>query len=252
MTVYFIGAGPGDPEMLTFKAARILASCPVCIWAGSLVNPALLEHCPADCVIHDSAGLDLETMLSLMQQAHEAGRDCARLHTGDPSLYGAIAEQMEGLDERGIPYAVVPGVSSFQAAAAACKLELTAPEVSQAVICCRTPGRTPVPPGQDPVSYASSGATLCCFLSVASIAQLAADLAEHYGAECPVHVVYRASWPDEQIVSGALADIAEKVSAAGIRRQAMILVGHALERPLKKASLLYARHFTHGYREGQA
>jgi precorrin-4/cobalt-precorrin-4 C11-methyltransferase len=159
---------------------------------------------------------------------------------------------MGGLDERGIPYEGVPGVSSCRAAAATCKVGLTAPDVSQTVICCRTPGRTPVPAGQDPVSYAPSGATLCCFLSVAGITQLASDLAEHYGDECPVRVVYRASWPDEQIVSGTLADIAGKVGAAGITRQAMIIVGHALERPLKQASLLYARHFTHGYREGQA
>jgi len=171
------------------------------------------------------------------------------LHTGDPSIYGAIREQMDELDKLGIDYEVVPGVSSFQAAAAALKAELTAPEIAQAVVLARVGGRTPVPPGQAVEHFAKTGSTLCLFLSVHGIEELARELAGHYGDDCPVAVVFRASWPEEKIVRGRLLDIAEKVVAAGVEKTAMIVVGRALERGVTRAvSKLYSADFEHGYR----
>ncbi len=252
MKVYFVGAGPGDPELLTVKAQRLLSSVRCCIWAGSLVNPALLELLPENSEVHDSAGMDLGQIIDVINNASERDIDVIRLHTGDPSIYGAIGEQMDELDRLGIAYEIVPGISSFQATAAALNVELTAPEVSQTVILTRVAGRTPVPQGQQLEQLAQSRSTLCLFLSVSQIEKLAVTLAETYGDQCPASVVYRASWPDQKIVSGTLADIALKVTEAGINRTAMIIVGHALARPFSKASKLYDRSFTHGYREGKS
>jgi precorrin-4/cobalt-precorrin-4 C11-methyltransferase len=250
MKIYFVGAGPGDPELLTVKARRLLASARLCIYAGSLVNPDLLKLLPADAQRHDSASMNLDEIVGLFENAHHEGVDVVRLHTGEPSIYGAIGEQMDALDRLGIEYEVVPGISSFQAAAAALRVELTAPEIAQTVILTRTPGRTPMPPSEDLAGLARSRATLCIFLSTDRIAELTGMLAEHYGQDCPAALVYHASWPDERILRGTLADIAGRVQAEGIQRTAIFLVGHALARPAAVTSKLYDKSFAHGYRKG--
>ncbi|MEI8235169.1 MAG: precorrin-4 C(11)-methyltransferase [Verrucomicrobiota bacterium] len=248
MKVLFVGAGPGDPELLTLKASRLLHTCQCCVYAGSLVSPEVVALVPAGSEKYDSAGMTLEETTDVCRRARDRGIDVIRLHTGDPSIYGAIREQMIELDKLGIAYEVVPGVSSFQAAAAALKTELTAPEVSQAIVLTRTAGRTPLPPGQELDRMAQTRATLCIFLSVHNMVDVARTLAVHYGADCPIAVVHRASWPDQQIVEGTLADIATKVAAAGIGKTAMIIVGRALERH-GAVSRLYNSAFSHGYRK---
>lgn len=248
MKVIFVGAGPGDPELLTVKAARLLRECRCCVYAGSLVSPGVVALVPETAEKYDSAGMTLEETTAVCVKARGQGIDVIRLHTGDPSIYGAIREQMAELDRLGIAYEVVPGVSSFQAAAAALKTELTAPEISQTIVLTRTAGRTPMPPGQELERLAATGSTLCLFLSVHNMAEVARALAAHYGADCPVAVVFRASWPDQKIVEGTLAGIAGKVEAAGIGKTAMIVVGRALERR-GAVSRLYAGDFSHGYRK---
>ncbi len=250
MTVHFVGAGPGDPELLTRKAERLLRSCTVCIWAGSLVNPEVLDFLPAGAEVHDSASMSLEEIIAVMKQAHDLGKDVVRLHTGDPSIYGAIAEQMRELLRLAIPYAVVPGVSSFQAAAAAIKAELTIPNVSQTIVLSRVADRTPVPHDENLERLALDGATLCLFLSVHKIEDIVARLKPILTAQCPVAVVYRASWPDERVVIGTLGTIAALVHEARIGRQAMIIIGRALvaDHP---ASKLYDPQFAHGYRSAK-
>ncbi|GAB4250269.1 MAG: precorrin-4 C(11)-methyltransferase [Thermoleophilia bacterium] len=248
--VLFVGAGPGDPELITLRGARALAEADMVVWAGSLVHPGLLGHCREETEIHDSAGLDLAAIVRLLVAGYEQGLRVVRLHTGDPSLYGAIAEQMEELDARHVPYAVVPGVSSFAASAAALQTELTAPEISQTVILTRRAGRTPVPEGQDLVSLAAHRATLCIFLSVGQMDDVVGDLIPAYGEDTPVAVVANASWPEQRIVRGTLADIAGRVAEAGIRKTAMIVVGDVL-RPSGTRSKLYDRGFAHGYRKAQ-
>jgi precorrin-4/cobalt-precorrin-4 C11-methyltransferase len=250
MKVHFVGAGPGDPELLTVKAERLLRSCLICIYAGSLINPAILGLLPAEAQRHDSALLDLDQIAQLFRQARDRGVDVVRLHSGDPSIYGAIREQMNRLDDMGIDYELVPGVSAFQASAAALRTELTAPEVAQTIILTRTSGRTPVPPEQELEVLARSRATLCIFLSAHKMEEWVEKLAVHYGRECPVAVVYRASWPDERIVQGTLEEIAEKVRAAGIDRTAMVIVGRVLSREIPP-SRLYDPAFSHGYRKGK-
>jgi precorrin-4/cobalt-precorrin-4 C11-methyltransferase len=249
MKVYFVGAGPGDPELITRKAERLLAQCRVCVYAGSLVSPDVLKLLPAGCEKHDSAEMTLEQTAAVCVAAQKRGVDVVRLHSGDPSIYGAIREQMDALDKAGIDYEVIPGVSSFQAAAAALKTELTAPEISQTIILTRTADRTPVPSEQELEKLGRSRATLCIFLSVHKLPEIASVLAPHYGSDCPAAVVYRASWPDQQIVRGTLSDIAAKVAAAKIKKTALIVVGRALARGLP-ASKLYDATFTHGYRKG--
>jgi precorrin-4/cobalt-precorrin-4 C11-methyltransferase len=248
MKVIFVGAGPGDPELLTVKAAQLLQSCRYCIYAGSLVSPQVLALLPPEAATWDSAKLTLEQTTELYRQARDQQVDVVRLHSGDPSIYGAIREQMHELDTLGIEYEVVPGVSSFQAAAAALKTELTAPEVSQTIVLTRTAGRTPLPSSQELEQLARTRATLCLFLSVHKISDVAKQLARHYGADCPVAVVYRASWPDQKVMRGTLADIAGQVTAEEISRTAMIIVGRALERDAGPVSCLYRQSFSHGYR----
>jgi precorrin-4/cobalt-precorrin-4 C11-methyltransferase len=249
MRVFFVGAGPGDPELLTLRAERLLRSCRFCIYAGSLVNPEVLALLPADAAKHDSAALSLEETTALCLEARARGLDVVRLHSGDPSIYGAIREQMDELDAAGIDYEVIPGVSSFQAAAAALRTELTAPELAQTIILSLVADRTPVPQEQELGQLARTHATLCLFLSAHKIESIARTLAPHYGADCPAAVVYKASWPDQRIVSGTLADIAAKATAAQISKTALIFVGRALARGLP-ASKLYDARFSHGHRRG--
>ena len=250
MKVYFVGAGPGDPELLTLKADRILRSCRCCIYAGSLVNPEILNRLPDGADRYDSAQMALPEIIEVMNQNRSRGIDVVRLHSGDPSIYGAIQEQMNELDRLGIAYEVVPGVSSFQAAAAALPTELTAPEVSQTIILTRVSGRTPVPPEQELGELGRTRATLCIFLSVDQLERITETLIPHYGVDCPAAVVYRASWPDQKLVRGTLDTIAAQVRAEGFKKTALILVGRALARDLP-ASKLYDQAFSHGYRQGR-
>lgn len=249
MKVIFAGAGPGDPELLTVKTKRLLESCGFCIYAGSLVSSDVIGLIPKSAEKHDSAGLNLDEIIELIKQARARSVDVIRLHTGDPSIYGAIGEQMARLDALGIEYEVIPGVSSFQAAAAALRTELTAPDGSQTITLTRIAGRTPVPEDQDLAALARTGATLCIFLSVQKISEVAEKLTPRYGSACPACVVYRASWPDQLIIRATLAEIDAEVRAAGITKTAMILVGQALAKCTTE-SLLYATAFSHEYRKG--
>lgn len=252
--VYFIGAGPGDAELITVKGARLLREADVVVYAGSLVDLELVKTYAADAEVYDSAGMTLEETTRVLAEAVIAGKRVVRLHTGDPSIYGAIQEQMAELDLLGIDYEVVPGVTSAFAAAATLKQELTLPEVSQTVIITRLAGKTPVPEREKLAEIAKIGATLVIYLSVSMIDRVVAELLEGaYTAETPVAVVAKASWPDEQVVDGTLADIAGKVQAAGIGKQALILVGDvfkARREGLKAKSLLYDKGFSHEYRKG--
>jgi precorrin-4/cobalt-precorrin-4 C11-methyltransferase len=250
MKVFFVGAGPGDPELLTCKAMHLIQRCRCCIYAGSLVSPEVLRLIPEQAARHDSASLSLDEIVTVFREAHAADMDVVRLHSGDPAIYGAIGEQMRALDELGIPYEVVPGVSSFLAAAAALRVELTAPEIAQTIVLTRARGRTPVPEGQELERLAATHATLCVFLSIHSVAELAKGLGRYYGPSCPAAVVYHASWPDQAVIRGTLADIAERVEAARIHKTALLLVGQALSPPAV-ASKLYDRDFSHGYRRGR-
>jgi len=245
--VVFLGAGPGDPELITLKGRRLLDAADLVVYAGSLVNAALLDGIAAAC--HDSAPLDLGAIMRLLADGHRRGLRVVRLHTGDPAIYGAIREQMQWLDEAGIPYEVVPGVSSAFAAAAALKKELTVPELTQTVIFTRQAGRTPVPERESLRNLAAAQATMCIFLSVAMIAAVVDDLlAGGYPADTPVAVVERASWPDQRIVQGSLADIAGKIQDSQIKKTAMIVVGPALAEDSRIVSKLYDAEFSHEYR----
>ncbi|XOF34310.1 MAG: precorrin-4 C(11)-methyltransferase [Candidatus Electrothrix sp. YB6] len=248
--IVFLGAGPGDPELITLKGRRLLDEADVIVYAGSLVNPALLDGIRAE--IHDSAGMTLDEVLAVLIPAWQAGKKAVRLHTGDPSIYGAIREQMQRLDQEGVPYEVVPGVTSAMAAAAALKAELTVPEVTQTVIFTRQAGRTPVPESESLRSLAAIRASMCIFLSVSMMDTVAGKLMEGgYPPDTPVAVVEKASWPDQSIVRGTLSDIAEKIRASAIRKTAMIVVGRALSDDPAAASKLYDAGFSHGYRDGQ-
>jgi len=246
--IQFVGAGPGDPELLTLKAQRLLAECDLCIWAGSLIHPLILNALPAHASRYDSAPLHLEQILDLLVTGYAEGKRVVRLHTGEPSVYGAIAEQMDELDKLGIPYAQVPGISSFQAAAAALRVELTAPEISQVVMLARVAGRTPVPDTQELEKLAATRSTLCLYLSTPQLSSLCARLIPFYGEDCPAALVYKASWPEERLFRGTLKTLPNQLEGQGIGATAMILVGHALQRPLTKASRLYAADFAHGAR----
>jgi len=252
--VHFVGAGPGDAELITVKGARLLREADVVLFAGSLVDRELVRTCAPTAEVYDSAGMTLEETTQLLAEAVAAGRWVVRLHTGDPSIYGAIQEQMAALDELGIDYEVVPGVTSAFAAAAALKQELTLPEVSQTVIITRLAGKTPVPERERLAGIARVGATLVIYLSVAMIEQVVAELLQGaYAAETPAAVVSKVSWPDEEIVEGTLADIAEKARKAGIGKQAVIIVGDVLRarrEGLAAVSKLYDKGFSHEYRKG--
>ncbi|EAX47826.1 precorrin-4 C11-methyltransferase [Thermosinus carboxydivorans Nor1] len=251
MKVYIIGAGPGDPELITVKGRRLLAEADVIIYAGSLVNPALLQYAKAGAQIHNSASMTLDEVITVMEEAVAMGKKVVRLHTGDPSIYGAIQEQMDVLAAKGIEYEVVPGVSSFLAVAAALKREYTLPEVSQTVIITRLEGRTPVPAKEKLASLASHNATMCIFLSVHMLEAVVAELiAGGYPPDTPVAVVQKASWPDEKILRGTLATIASIAAEAGVDRTAMIVVGKCLDGKYA-LSRLYSPDFGHMFREAK-
>ncbi|MFJ9039675.1 precorrin-4 C(11)-methyltransferase [Streptomyces sp. NPDC102406] len=241
MTVYFIGAGPGAADLITVRGARTLAACRVCLYAGSLVPRELLAECPPDARLIDTADLDLDAIERELVAAHEAGHDVARLHSGDPSVFSAVAEQMRRLDAHGIPYEVVPGVPAFAAAAAALKRELTVPTVGQTVILTRIAQQaTPMPPGEDLATLGASGALLVLHLGARYVDRIVSELLPHYGADCPAAVVAYASRPDELVLRGTLGDIADQVKSAGILRTAVILVGRTLAASQFRDSHLYS------------
>jgi precorrin-4/cobalt-precorrin-4 C11-methyltransferase len=252
--VFFVGAGPGDAELITVKGARLLREADVVIFAGSLVDRELVRTYAPSAEVCDSAGMTLEETTQVLARAVADGKSVVRLHTGDPSIYGAIQEQMAAMDDLGIAYEVVPGVTSAFAAAAVLKQELTLPEVSQTVIFTRREGKTPVPERERLVEVARIGATIVIYLSVTMIDRVVAELLlGAYTPATPVAVVARASWPGEQVVEGTLADIVGKVEAAGIDRQALIIVGDVLRarrEGLAAVSKLYDKEFSHGFRKG--
>lgn len=242
MTVHFIGAGPGAPDLLTLRAARLIAAAPVVLYAGALVPPEVLAHAPADAKVVDTQHLDLDAIVAEYEAAHAAGHDVARLHSGDLSIYSAAAEQMRRLDDLGIPYDVTPGVPAFAAAAAALGCELTVPEVAQTVILTRY-GRlaSKIPAGEELSGLAAHGTTLVVHLGTQAIGEIAETLMPHYGADCPAAVVARASWPDELVLRGTVGTIAQLVTAAGVKRTATILVGPALAARGFRDSHLYSK-----------
>jgi len=250
--VYFVGAGPGDPELITVKGRRLLSEADVVIYAGSLVNPALLAETREACEIHNSASMTLQEVIGVMRKAVADGKRVVRLHTGDPSIYGAIQEQIDCLNQLGIRWEVIPGVSSFLASAAALGQEYTLPGISQTVIITRMEGRTPVPDREKIRSLAEHQATMCIFLSVHMFDDLVRDLtAGGYPPDTPVAVVEKASWPEQRIFRGTLTTIADQLAAAGVNRTAMVIIGKVLDGEYER-SRLYAPEFGHMFREAKS
>ena len=251
MTVHFIGAGPGAPDLITLRGRDLIAACPVCLYAGSLVPREVVAFAPGDARVIDTAPLNLDEIMAEIETAHGQGQDVARVHSGDPSLYGAIGEQIKRLKILGIEYTITPGVPAFAASAAALGLELTLPDVSQTIILTRTAMKSSaMPAGEELAELGRSGATLAIHLSARNLRQVCRDLIPHYGADCPVALVYRASWPDEEIIRGTLADIREKVRAAKLTRTALVLVGRVLDTDDATDSRLYATDHRHILRHG--
>lgn len=248
MTVHFIGAGPGAPDLLTLRGRDRIAGSPVCLYAGSLVPSALLEHCPPGARIVNTAPMTLDTIIDEIAAAHAAGHDVARLHSGDLSIWSAMGEQLRRLRALGIPFTITPGVPAFAAAAAALEAELTLPGLAQSLVLTRTPGRaTTMPPTETLTNFAATGATLAIHLSIQNLASVVADLKAGFGGECPVAVVWRASWPEERIVRGTL-DTIEEMAAEGPERTALILVGPVLGDPSFQESRLYADGYDRRFR----
>ena len=246
MTVHFIGAGPGAPDLITMRGLTLIRACPVVLYAGSLVPREIVAAAPPGALVIDTAPLNLDQIIAAMAEADGRGQDVARVHSGDPSLYGAIGEQMRRLDRLGIAYDVTPGVSAYAAAAAALKLELTLPDVAQTVILTRTATRSSaMPPGEDLATLAASRATLAIHLSITNLAKVVTTLTPAYGAGCPVVVAYRVGWPDQCFLRGTLADIRDQVKVAGITRTALILVGRVLATADFSDSRLYASDHHH-------
>ncbi|MDO4789173.1 MAG: precorrin-4 C(11)-methyltransferase [Johnsonella sp.] len=248
--VYFIGAGPGDPELLTIKAKKIIDAADLIIYAGSLVNPRVLEGAKKEACIRNSAEMNLEEIIECIREAEEKNLMTARVHTGDPSIYGAHKEQMRELDKLCIPYEIIPGVSSFLAAAAALQIEYTLPEVTQTLILTRMEGRTPMPEKESIEELAEHRAAMVIFLSVGMIDALVEKLCKSYPKETKAAVVYKASWEEQIILRGSLEDIADKVRAASIRKTALVIVGDQLGEEFGY-SRLYSGNFSHEYREGK-
>lgn len=229
MTVYFIGAGPGDPDLITVKGKRLIEECPYCLYAGSLVPEAVVAVAPADGTVMDTASMTLDDIMVVIEKAHSAGHDVARVHSGDPSLYGAIAEQIRRLKALDIDYKIIPGVPAYAAAAAEMGTELTIPEVAQSIILTRTTMKSSsMPEGEDLDSFGKTGATLAIHLSVRNLREIESRLTPYYGADCPVVVAYRVGWPDQEFVHGTLSNIRKKVMAAKITRTALFFIGPAL------------------------
>ena len=249
MKVYFIGAGAGDPELLTIKGKKVLEKSDVVIYAGSLVNPEILDYAP-QAEVYNSAGMTLEEVLDKIEESMEEDKVVARVHTGDPSIYGAIQEQMDYLKEENIDYEIIPGVSSFLAAAAAVEREFTLPDVSQTVIVTRLEGRTPVPEKESLHKLAQHNTSMAIFLSVHMIEGVVEELAQEYPIKTPIAVVQKASWSDQKVVQGTLDTIAEKVKEANINKTAMILVGDFLDTEYAK-SKLYDKNFSHEFRKAK-
>ena len=251
MTVHFIGAGPGAADLITVRGRDLLARCPVCLFAGSIVPPAMLAHCAVGTRLVDTAPLSLDAIEAEFAAAHDAGQDVARLHSGDLSIYSAVAEQLRRLNRRGIPWTLTPGVPAFAAAAAALGAELTVPEVAQSLILTRMPGRaSAMPPGETLAAFAATGATLAIHLAIDKLASIAATLVPFYGADCPAAVVLRATWPDQRILSGTLATIVGMLAADPAERTALILVGHALQPVGFRESALYSTDYIRRFRGG--
>jgi len=250
MTVHFIGAGPGAPDLITVRGRELLSRCPVCLYAGSLVPRALLAHCPAGARIADTAPMSLDEIVAEFVRAAETGQDVARLHSGDLSIWSALGEQLRRLDALGLPYTVTPGVPAFAAAAAALGQELTLPEVAQSVVLTRTPGRaSAMPPTETLAAFAATRATLAIHLSIHGLEQTVAELMPFYGAECPAAVVYRASWPEERLVRAPLREIVAALASEQIDRTALILVGPALGARDFRESALYDAGYRRRFRE---
>ncbi len=249
MTVHFIGAGPGAPDLITVRGRDLLARCPVCLYAGSLVPRALLDHCPPGARIVDTAPLDLDDIMAECSTAHEAGLDVARLHSGDVSIWSAMGEQLRRLGALGIPATITPGVPSFAAAAAALGTELTLPEVAQTLVLTRTSGRaSAMPPGETLAALAATGATLAVHLSIHALGRVVAELTPVYGPDGPVAVVVRASWPDQRIVRGTLGTIEGQMAREPAERTALILVGRVLDPGAFRDSALYDADYRRRYR----
>jgi precorrin-4/cobalt-precorrin-4 C11-methyltransferase len=252
MTVHFIGAGPGAADLITVRGRDLIARCPVCLYAGSIVPAALLAHCPPSARVVDTAPMSLDEIEAEFVAAHGAGHDVARLQSGDLSIYSALAEQLRRLERLGIPYTLTPGVPAFAAAAAALGRELTVPEVGQTVVITRVPGRASrMPDGEKLAAYAATGATLAIHLGIAALDTIVKELTPFYGADCPIAIVVRASWPEERIVRGTLADIAAKVAAEPIERTAVIFVGRALAAEDFRESALYDPDYRRRFRGGE-
>ena len=252
MTVHFIGAGPGAPDLLTLRGRDLIASSPVCLYAGSLIPQEVLRHCPQGARVINTAPMSLDDIIAEIARAYAQGLDVARLHSGDLSVWSAMGEQLRRLRGLGIPYDITPGVPSFAAGAAALGTELTLPGVAQSVILTRTSGRaSPMPRGETLAAFAATGATLAIHLSIHRLDEVAAELGAHYGADCPAAVVWRASWPDQRIVRGTLASIAAEVGET-MERTALILVGRALAAEGFDDSRLYAPDYDRRFRAGRA
>jgi len=253
VTVHFIGAGPGAADLITVRGRDLLARCPVCLYAGSIVPPDMLAHCGPGARLVDTAPLSLDAIEAEFTAAHRAGQDVARLHSGDLSIYSAVAEQLRRLDRHGIPWTLTPGVPAFAAAAAALGAELTVPEVAQSVVLTRLPGRaSAMPPGETLAAFAATGATLAIHLAIDKLDLIVATLLPFYGADCPAAVVVRATWPDQRILRGTLSSIAAAFAADPVERTAMILVGRALQPEGFRDSALYSPDYPRRFREGAA
>ena len=252
MTVHFIGAGPGAADLITVRGRDLIARCSICLYAGSIVPRELLAQCPRDARIVDTAPLTLDDIEAEFIKAHVAGLDIARLHSGDLSIYSALAEQLRRLERHGIPYILTPGVPAFAAAAATLGCELTVPEVAQSVVLTRMPGRaSAMPKGEQLASFAITGATLAIHLAVTSIDRIVAELTPFYGGDCPVAVVVHASWPEERVVRSTLGDIAALIAAERIERTALVLVGRALAAKDFRDSALYNPDYRRRFRGGE-